>query len=165
MKIIRVVNNDSFRTYCKDKVERVTHKGKTYLVSRPVDYLKTNVLTLRKQKIVNAMLKEGRELAEISQTIGVDLRTINSFLSMQFKQENMREGQANSKSTNYKRKRVKVICYTDNSIAVYTSVTSASKDIGCSGSNVSNYCKSGRKYKQKSTGKEYKMSFIDDYTE
>ena len=165
MKIIRVVNKEGFKTYCKDKVERTTHRGKTYICSRYINYKGTNVLDLRKQKIVNSMIKEGKELSEISHAIGVDLRTINSFLSMQFKQENMREGQANSKSTNYKRKRVKVICYTDNSIAVYTSVTSASKDIGCSGSNVSNYCKSGRKYKQKSTGKEYKMSFIDDYTE
>mgnify|MGYP002672717254 CR=1 FL=1 len=162
MKLTRVVNTEGFKTYAKDKVERVTHKGKTYIVSRYINYKGTNVLDLRKQKIVNAMLKEGRELAEISKVIGVDVRTISSFLSMQFKQENMREGQANSKSTNYKRKRVKVICYTDNSIAVYTSVTSASKDIGCSGSNISNYCRSGRKYKHKANGKEYRMAFIED---
>lgn len=162
MKIIKVINNEGFKTYAKDQVERVTYRGKRYLVSRYVNYCKPNVLTLKKQKIVNQMLKEGRELAEISKAIGVSERTISNFLTMQFKQDHMREGQVNSKQANYKKKRVKVICYSDNCIAVYNSVISASKAIGCSGSNVSNYCRSGKVYYHKATGKEYKMCFIEE---
>lgn len=162
MKLIRVVNNCGFKTYCKDKVERVTHRGKTYICSRYVDYLKPNVLTLKKQKIVNAMLKEGVDLSSISSAIGVSESTITAFLSLQYKENNCKMGQVNSKQSNYKCKQVKVVCFTDNSIAVYKSVTSASRDIGCSGSNVSNYCKSGKIYRHKSNGKEYKMYFIEE---
>ena len=162
MKLYRIVNNDGFKTYCKDKVERTTYRGKKYICSRYVNYLKPNVLTLKKQKIVNAMLKEGCDLKEISSAIGVDVKTISAFLAMQWKQENMKNGQANSKSANYKCKRVKVVCFTDNSIITYNSVTTASKAIKCSGSNISNYCKNGKVYCHKATGKEYKMQFIED---
>lgn len=162
MKLIKVIDSEGFKTYCKDKVERVTHKGKKYIVSRYINYKGTNVLDLRKQRIVNSMIKEGKKLAEISKAIGVSERTISAFLAMQFKQENMKNGQIKSQQANYKRKKVKVVCYTDKFIAVYDSVTSASKEIGCSGSNVSIYCRSGKVYCHKATGKEYKMAFIDD---
>lgn len=162
MKLIKIIDSESFKTYSKDKVEKVSYRGKTYLVSRYINYKGTNTLDLRKQKIVNAMLREGKDLKEISHAIGVDVKTISSFLSMQFKQENMKNGQVNSKSDNYKCRKVKVVCYTDNSIVVYNSVTSASKAIKCSGSNISNYCRSGKIYKHKSTNKEYKMAFLED---
>ena len=162
MRLIKVVSNEGFKTYCKDKVEKVTYRGKKYICSRYVSYLKPNVLTLKKQKIVNAMLKKGADLSVISKAIGVSERTINAFLSMQFKEDHCKAGQVASKQANYKKKRVKVICYSENSIKVFDSVISASKAIGCSGSNVSNYCRSGKKYKHKATGKEYKMSFIED---
>ena len=35
-----------------DKIETVTYRGKNYVVSRPVDYVKKNVLDSRKQKIL-----------------------------------------------------------------------------------------------------------------
>ena len=162
MKLIKVIDSEGFKTYCKDKVERVSYRGKTYLVSRYINYKGTNVLDLRKQKIVNQMLREGADLSEISKAIGVSERTISAFLAMQWKQENMREGQANSKSTNYKRKRVKVVCYTDNSIITYNSVITASKAIGCSNSNISNYCRSGKVYCHRANGKEYKMAFVEE---
>lgn len=162
MKLIKVIDSEGFKTYCKDKVERVSYRGKTYICSRYINYKGTNVLDLRKQKIVNSMMREGADLAEISMAIGVSERTISAFLAMQFKEQNCKAGQANSKQANYKRKRVKVINFSDNSIAVYTSVTSASKEIGCSGSNISNYCRSGKVYCHKATGKEYKMAFIEN---
>ena len=39
------------KSYCKD-IETVEFKGKTYLKSRCVDYVKHNILTLKKQKIL-----------------------------------------------------------------------------------------------------------------
>lgn len=162
MKLIRVCNKEGFKTYAKDKVERVSYRGKRYLVSRFVDYSKTNVLDLKKQKIVLAMMSKGADLAEIGKAIGVSEKTLNSFLSMQFKQENCKNGQVNSKQATCNCKKVKVVCFTDKSIIVYNSVTTASKAIGCSGSNISNYCRSGDLYKHRANGKEYKMSFLED---
>lgn len=81
MKLIRVINNYGFKTYCKEELGRVTHKGKTYLVSRFIDYPKTNVLTLRKQKLVLAMIAEGASLEEISKITGVRESTIAMWYS------------------------------------------------------------------------------------
>ena len=76
MKLIRIINNDSFRTYSKDKIEKVKFKGKTYITSRYIDYPKTNVLTLRKQRIVKNMLNKGVDIEEIAKAVGVPLHTI-----------------------------------------------------------------------------------------
>lgn len=81
MKLYRVVNTDSFKTYSKDKVERVAYEDKTYIVSRFIDYNKTNVLTLTKQKIVIAMINKGEDLEKISATTGVPVKTISIWLS------------------------------------------------------------------------------------
>ena len=81
MKLYRVVNTDSFKTYSKDKVERVTYKDKTYICSRFIDYSKTNVLTLRKQRMVIDMINKGEDLEKISATIGVPLNVISLWLS------------------------------------------------------------------------------------
>lgn len=81
MKLIRVINNYGFKTYARDQVERVSHKGKTYIASRFVDYCKTNVLTLRKQKLVLAMIAEGVSLGEISDVTGVRESTIAMWYS------------------------------------------------------------------------------------
>ena len=162
MKIIRVINSDGFKTYDINKVEKVAHNGKTYIVSRFVDYSKTNVLTLKKQAIVDKLIKEGMDIKEISKLIGVSEGTINSYWLMKFKIENYSNAQSYPRKANGCCKKVKVVCYTDNSIVTYDSVTAAAESIGCSGSNVSNYCRSNKVYKHKSTGKEYKMSFVEE---
>ena len=81
MKITRVVNTDGFKTWAKDEVERVAYDNKTYIVSRFVDYQKTNVLTLKKQKIVIDMIGKGASLEEISHTTGVPLNVIHMWIS------------------------------------------------------------------------------------
>lgn len=163
MKIIRVINTEQFKSWSKDKVERVTYKGKSYFISRYIDYPKTNVLTLRKQAIVNRLIKDDMSINEISKITGVSESTIKSFLSMQVKQENYSNAQKyTSKSNNSSSKKVRVICYTDNSIVTFNSVMAVAKAIGCSGSNVSNYCRSGKVYCHKSTKKKYKMCFVDE---
>ena len=81
MKLYRVVNTDSFKTYSKDEVEKVTNDNKTYIVSRFVDYSKTNVLTLKKQRIVIDMINKGEDIVDISNVIGVPVKTISIWLS------------------------------------------------------------------------------------
>lgn len=163
MKIIKVIGSEQFKTWSKDNVEKVTYKGKTYFISRYIDYPKTNTLTLRKQAIVNRLIKDDMSINEISKITGVSESTIKSFLSMQVKQENYSNAQKyTSKSNNSSSKKVRVICYTDNSTIVYNSVMATAKAIDCSGSNVSNYCRSGKVYCHKSTKKKYRMSFVEE---
>ena len=81
MKLYRVINQDSFKTYSKDKVERITYEDKTYIASRFIDYQKTNVLTLAKQRIVIDMINKGEDLEEISKVTGVPLNVISLWLS------------------------------------------------------------------------------------
>ena len=162
MKIIRVIASDGFKTWAKDEVERVTYKNKDYIVSRFIDIPKTNVLTLKKQAIVDKLIKEDMNISEISKIIGVSEATINSYWLMKFKLENYSNAQSYPRKANGCCKKVKVVCYTDNSIVTYDSVTAAAESIGCSSSNVSNYCRSNKIYKHKSTGKEYKMDFVEE---
>lgn len=161
MKLIRVINKDGFKTYTLNKVERVTYKGKTYITSRYVNYPKTNTLTLRKQAIVNQLIKDDMSISEIAEITGVSESTIKVFLSEQIKEENYHNSQKNANKTS-NTKKVKVVCYTDKSIIIYNSVIAAAEAIGCSNSNVSIYCKSGNIYKHKQTKKSYRMAFVED---
>lgn len=161
MKLIENRISYDWRTYAKDK-EYVEYKGKKYIVTRPYEPVKTNVLTLRKQAIVKRLIKDNVDIKDISKILGVPESTIKFFLSMQIKEENYSNAQKYAKKESSNSKKVKVVCFTENSITVYDSVTSASRDIGCSSSNISNYCRSGNIYKHKVTKKEYKMSFVEE---
>ena len=162
MKLIENRISYDWRTYAKDK-EYVEYKGKKYIVTRPYDPLKCNTLTLRKQAIVKRLIKDDMSINEISKITGVSESTIKSFLSMQVKQENYSNAQKyTSKSNNSSSKKVRVICYTDNSITVYNSVVAVAEAISCSNSNISNYCKSGKVYTHKATKKKYRMSFVEE---
>ena len=158
MKLIENNICCGWKTYARDK-EYVEYKGKRYLVTRAYAPLKCNTLTLRKQYIVDKLIKDGIDIKEISKITGVSKETIQAYWIMKFKQENYSKAQGHNKKVNYCCKKVKILCLTDNSIEVYDSVTAAAAAIECSGSNVSNYCRSGKIYRHKSTGKEYKMSF------
>ena len=81
MKLYRVINQDGFKTYSLNKVERITYKDKTYISSKFIDYQKTNVLTLAKQKIVIDMINKGEDIEDISNVIGVPVKTISMWLS------------------------------------------------------------------------------------
>lgn len=161
MKLIENRISYDWRTYAKDK-EYVEYKGKKYIVTRPYDPLKCNTLTLRKQAIVKRLIKDNMEIGDISKITGVSESTIKFFLSMQVKEEHYSQAQKYAKKESCNSKKVKVICYTNNSITVYNSVISASEAIGCSNSTISNYCKSGKVYTHKATKKEYKMSFVEE---
>lgn len=160
MKLIENRISYNWRTYAKDK-EYVEYKGKKYIVTRPYDPLKCNTFTLRKQAIAKQLVKEGIDISNISKITGVSESTIICFLSMQIKEEHYSQAQKYASKVSNSKK-VRVVCYTDNSITVYNSVVAVAKAIGCSGSNVSNYCRSGNIYKHKVTKKEYKMSFVEE---
>lgn len=161
MKLIENRISYNWRTYAKDK-EYVEYKGKRYLITRPYDPLKCNTFTLRKQAIAKQLVKEGIDISNISKIIGVSESTIICFLSIQIKEEHYSQAQKYAKKESCNSKKVKVICYTDNSITVYNSVVAVAESIGCSNSNISNYCKSGKVYTHKATKKEYRMSFVEE---
>lgn len=161
MKLIENRISYDWRTYAKDK-EYVEYRGKKYIITRPYDPVKCNTLTLRKQAIAKRLIKDNVNIRDISKILGVPESTIKFFLSMQIKEENYSNAQKYAKKEPSNSKKVKVICYTDNSIITYNSVMTVAKAIGCSGSNVSNYCRSGNIYKHKVTKKEYKMSFVEE---
>lgn len=161
MKLIENRISYDWRTYAKDK-EYVEYKGKKYIVTRPYEPLKCNVLTLRKQKIVNQLIKDDMSICEIAEILGVQESTIKVFLSEQIKEEHYSNSQKNVSNKASNSKKVRVVCYTDNSITVYNSVIAAAEAINCSNSNISNYCKSGKVYTHKATKKEYRMFFIEN---
>ena len=160
-KLIQIVQDCNFTTEnIRDEFTEVD--GKKFRVTRPVAYRHINVLTIAKQRIVDKLIKEDMNISDISKIIGVSENTINSYWLMKFKIENYSNAQSYPRKANGCCKKVKIVCYTDNSIVTYDSVTAAAESIGCSGSNVSNYCRSNKIYKHKSTGKEYKMSFVEE---
>lgn len=161
MKLIENRISYDWRTYAKDK-EYVKYKGKKYIVTRPYDPLKCNTFTLRKQAIAKQLVKEGIDISNISKITGVSESTIKVFLSEQIKEEHYSNSQKNASNKASNAKKVRVVCYTDNSITVYNSVIAAAEAINCSNSNISNYCKSGKVYTHKATKKEYRMFFIEN---
>ena len=160
-KLIQIQQDCNFTTE-NIRHEFTEYDGRKFRVTRPVAYQHVNVLSVKKQALVDKLIKEGMDIKEISKIIGVSENTINSYWLMKFKIENYSNAQSYPRKANGCCKKVKVVCYTDNSIVTYDSVTAAAESIGCSGSNVSNYCRSNKVYKHKSTGKEYKMSFVEE---
>ena len=160
-RLIQIVQDYNFTTE-NIRHEFTEYNGKKYIITRPVAYKHCNVLTIAKQRIVDKLIKEDMSISEISKIIGVSEATINSYWLMKFKLENYSNAQSYPRKANGCCKKVKVVCLTDNSIVTYDSVTGAAESIGCSSSNVSNYCRSNKIYKYKSTGKEYKMSFVEE---
>ena len=56
MKLYQVCNDDQFKTWNKRK-EYVDYKGKHFVISRVVDYEKTNIFDTRKQALCLDMLR------------------------------------------------------------------------------------------------------------
>lgn len=81
MKLYQVCNDDQFKTWNKRK-EYVDYKGKHYVVSRCVDYEKTNIFTTRKMALCLDMLKKGMEIEDIAKILSVDVINITDFLNM-----------------------------------------------------------------------------------
>ena len=81
MKLYQVCNDDQFKTWNKRK-EYVDYRGKHYLVSRCVDYERTNVFSTRKQALCMDMLKKGMEVEDIAKILSVDVINITDFLNM-----------------------------------------------------------------------------------
>ena len=81
MKLYQVCDDDQFKTWNKRK-EYVDYKGKHYVVSRCIDYEKSNVFTTRKQALCLDMLKKGMEVEDIARILGIDVINITDFLNM-----------------------------------------------------------------------------------
>lgn len=81
MKLYQVCNGDQFKTYNK-RPEYVDYKGKHFVISRCIDYEKTNVFTTRKMALCLDMLKKGMEVEDIAKILSVDVINITDFLNM-----------------------------------------------------------------------------------
>ena len=81
MKVYQICDGDQFKTWNKRK-EYVDYRGKHYIVSRCVDYERTNVFTTRKQALCLDMLKKGMEIEDIAKILSVDVINITDFLNM-----------------------------------------------------------------------------------
>ena len=81
MKVYQVCDGEQFKTWNKRK-EYVDYRGKHYIVSRCVDYERTNVFSTRKQALCMDMLKKGMEIEDIARILSVDVINITDFLNM-----------------------------------------------------------------------------------
>ena len=81
MKLYQVCDGEQFKTWNKRK-EYVDYKGKHFVVSRCIDYEKSNVFTTRKMALCLDMLKKGMEVEDIARILGIDVINITDFLNM-----------------------------------------------------------------------------------
>ena len=81
MKLYQVCDGEQFKTWNKRK-EYVDYKGKHYVISRCIDYEKSNVFTTRKMALCMDMLRKGMEVEDISRILGIDVINITDFLNM-----------------------------------------------------------------------------------
>ena len=81
MKLYQVCDGEQFKTWNKRK-EYVDYKGKHFVVSRCIDYPKTNIFNTRKQALCLDMLKKGMEIDDIARILGIDVTNITDFLNM-----------------------------------------------------------------------------------
>ena len=81
MRLYQVMNGDQLKTWNKRK-EYIDYRGKHYVISRCVDYERTNVFSKRKQALCLDMLKKGMEIEDIAKILGIDVINITDFLNM-----------------------------------------------------------------------------------
>ena len=80
MKLYQICDGEQFKTYNKRK-EYVDYRGKHYIVSRCIDYERTNVFSTRKQALCLDMLKKGMLIEDIAKILSIDIITITDFLN------------------------------------------------------------------------------------
>ena len=95
MKLYQICNDDQFKTWNKRK-EFVDYRGKHYVISRCIDYEKTNIFNTRKQALCLDMLKKGMEIEDIAKILSVDVINITDFLNMSC---NIHKGELNPSTT------------------------------------------------------------------
>ena len=81
MKLYQACDGEQFKTWNKRR-EYIDYRGKHYVVSRCIDYEKTNVFTTRKQALCMDMLRKGMEVDDIAKILYVDVINITDFLNM-----------------------------------------------------------------------------------
>ena len=81
MKLYQICDGEQFKTWNKRR-EYIDYKGKHYVISRVVDYEKSNVFTTRKQALCMDMLRKGMEVEDIARILGIDVINITDFLNM-----------------------------------------------------------------------------------
>ena len=82
------IPDSTLKSYTKAD-EYVTHRGKKYLVSRPVSYENTKgVLTIKKQLTAIKMLRAGKSIEEVASVININCRIIHLWIAKTLDPEN-----------------------------------------------------------------------------
>ena len=82
------IPDSTLKSYTKAD-EYVTHRGRKYLVSRPVSYESTKgVLTIKKQLVAIKMLRAGKSIEEVASVINVNCRIIHLWIAKTLDPEN-----------------------------------------------------------------------------
>ena len=82
------IPDSTLKSYTKAD-EYVTHRGKRYLVSRPVSYTNTKgVLTIKKQLTAIKMLRAGKSIEEVASVINISCRIIHLWIAKTLDPEN-----------------------------------------------------------------------------
>lgn len=82
------IPDSTLKSYTKAD-EYVTHRGKRYLVSRPVSYENTKgVLTIKKQLTAIKMLRAGKSVEEVASVINISCRIIHLWINKTLDPEN-----------------------------------------------------------------------------
>ena len=134
--------------------EKVTFRGKTYVVSRYVDKEDEKLLTPQKQFFAKLYFYKGMSSSEISQILNVDETLLQVWYEGEMKRENISE--AAKRFNEGKSKRVIATNTNTGEEREYNSLSACARDIGCVASTVLYKIKNNKKYKQ------WKFSYKED---
>lgn len=124
----------------------VTINNKKYISNDFVDNNVKGILTLSKQRIAKRMFEDGEPVENISAAIKVDESIITAWWAMQIKTESYSESARNHKGC---KRKVKAIDVTTGESLIYDSCIECADAIGCKGSTISSFAKSGKTLRKK----------------
>ena len=126
--------------------EKVTYRGKTYLVSRYVNTPDEKLLTVEKQKIAKLYFYKGLDSKDIARILNVDESLLKIWFEGEMKRENISE--AAKRFTEGISKRVIATDTNTGEEREFVSLSACAREIGCVASTVLYKIKNNKKYKQ-----------------
>ena len=126
--------------------EKVTYRGKTYVVSRYVDKEDEKLLTPQKQRIAKLYFYKGLDSKDIARILNVDETLLQVWYEGEMKRENISE--AAKRFNEGKSKRVIATDTNTGEEREFDSLSACARNIGCVASTVLYKIKNNKKYKQ-----------------
>lgn len=128
-----------------NRYERVTYKGVNYVAERPISYVDSNTLTVRKQRMSLFLINQGLSLDVISEKLAVSRELLYIWYTEYLKTENLSDAN-NSRKNGGVRKKVEATNIETCDSILFESVADCARFIKCADSTVSLYARNGRKY-------------------